>query len=119
MDHRYPGSRNVRFDECRERCRVFVGVDAAGSCINIGHGSPANLCEQLRHMCRRFFAADVLDVGTADDFVGDRLAVLEAYAPRLGAADVQADDYSFGRNGVDRRKGARGRSGFRRRSRAA
>ena len=52
VDHGDPGAGHVRGDQRGERRGVVVGVDAAGSGVDLGDVSPADPGEELRQVAR-------------------------------------------------------------------
>ena len=91
VDHGDPGPRGVRLDEGGQGGGVLSRCRSRRRRRRRGHGTPADFGEKFRQVRRGFLAADVLDVGASHALVGHRFPVLEADAPRLGAADVEAD----------------------------
>jgi hypothetical protein len=94
--------RDTGLNEGGQGGGVLIGVDAAGAGVDLRHRSPADFGKKLREMRSGFLTADVLDVGASHALVGYRFAVLEADAPRLGAADVEADHDVVGLGGAGR-----------------
>ena len=56
VDHGDPGAGHVRRDQRGERRGVVVGIDAAGSGIDLGDVSAADPGEELRQVAGRLLA---------------------------------------------------------------
>ncbi|GAA2172127.1 hypothetical protein GCM10009784_01370 [Arthrobacter parietis] len=91
MDNVDPGVRHLPGDQLSEGAGVVVGIHAARPRHDVTH-LPAQGCEELCEVPRRFLRCDVLDISApALCFCGHNTCA-PAHPVGLGTADIETDD---------------------------